>query len=679
MSYQVLARKWRPNDFGEMVGQKHVLQTLTSALEKQRLHHAYLFTGTRGVGKTTLARILARCLNCDTGITATPCGECSSCTEITEGRFVDLIEVDAASKTKVDDTRELLDNVQYRPTRGRYKIYLIDEVHMLSKHSFNALLKTLEEPPEHVIFLLATTDPQMLPPTVLSRCLQFHLKNMTMEEIRSHLEHILTEEKVTFEDKALSALAWSAKGSMRDALSLLDQAIAYGNGKVLETEVKDMLGSIDRDQIVAIIKQIASQDAASLLATIEDMDQYAPNYSSVLDELIDTLHRLALEQWVPGTQIDETLTETYQSLSSHVDVQDIQLFYQIALMAKRDLYLAPNPRSGLEMCVLRMMSFLPGSPGSGGQTQVKKSESSPTQTSNKQSEQTVTPSNSENIEQEQPQAIATKEHHADIPEVDIPDASPADYDDTLIPPDMEVSLPPEVVDPPVTSTEPQKPAETKPAQETSSQVWDINSILTPRTESPEIKTEAKSNTEPEPKPEPEPEITAREPADKVIQKTTISTASTETVNASQPISDELPDADTTKIALESVNKENWYQVVAALDIVGIGRQIFLASQVASMSNETLTLDLLPEMWNTVSPEQINRMSLALHDYFSEEFRLHINETAPDAETPGQRLARIKVERHQAACESLLADSNVQSLQKNFDANLDLDSVEPISN
>ncbi|MBT8448282.1 MAG: DNA polymerase III subunit gamma/tau, partial [Gammaproteobacteria bacterium] len=296
MSYQVLARKWRPNDFSEMVGQQHVLQTLTSSLEKQRLHHAYLFTGTRGVGKTTLARILARCLNCDTGITAKPCGECSTCTEITEGRFVDLIEVDAASKTKVDDTRELLDNVQYRPTRGRYKIYLIDEVHMLSKHSFNALLKTLEEPPEHVIFLLATTDPQMLPPTVLSRCLQFHLKNMTLEEIRGHLENILSKEQISFEDKALSALAWSAKGSMRDALSLLDQAIAYGNGNVLETEVKDMLGSIDRDQIVEIIRQIAMQDAPAVLATIENMDQYAPNYATVLDELIDTLHRLALEQ-----------------------------------------------------------------------------------------------------------------------------------------------------------------------------------------------------------------------------------------------------------------------------------------------------------------------------------------------------------------------------------------------
>jgi len=299
MSHQVLARKWRPGTFSEMVGQQHVLQALVNALESGRLHHAYLFTGTRGVGKTTVARILAKCLNCDQGITATPCGECGACAEITEGRSVDLIEVDAASKTKVEDTRELLENVQYTPTRARYKIYLIDEVHMLSNHSFNALLKTLEEPPPHAMFLLATTDPQKLPATVLSRCLQFNLKNMQADQIVAHLESILAAESVPAEPEALALIARAAEGSMRDALSLTDQAIAFGEGSLKSAEVREMLGSVDRGQVLDLVSAILDDDPRTTLALVATIAEHAADFVSTLDELSSVLHQMTIAQMVP--------------------------------------------------------------------------------------------------------------------------------------------------------------------------------------------------------------------------------------------------------------------------------------------------------------------------------------------------------------------------------------------
>jgi len=309
MSYLVLARKWRPKDFSDTVGQEHVLQALMNALETGRLHHAYLFTGTRGVGKTTIARILAKALNCETGVTANPCGECSACKEIDEGRFVDLIEVDAASKTKVDDTRDLLDNVQYAAARGRYKVYLIDEVHMLSKSSFNALLKTLEEPPEHVKFLLATTDPQKLPATVLSRCLQFNLKRMTPRIITDRLIHICEAEKIEFESPALSLLARAADGSMRDALSLLDQAIAYCGGKIEEAATAKMLGTIDRDHVMRLMQLLAAGDAKGLIEVVREIDEPFPDYARLLDDLARDLQRVAVYQVVGTCDCDDELTE----------------------------------------------------------------------------------------------------------------------------------------------------------------------------------------------------------------------------------------------------------------------------------------------------------------------------------------------------------------------------------
>ena len=358
MSYQVLARKWRPQNFKEMVGQEHVLKALINALDSQRLHHAYLFTGTRGVGKTTIGRILAKCLSCDKGITSEPCGTCSACTSIVEGRYVDLIEIDAASRTKVEDMRELLENVQYAPTVGRFKIYLIDEVHMLSQSSFNALLKTLEEPPEHVKFLFATTDPQKLPVTILSRCLQFNLKNMSPERILGHLNHVLTQEHVTFEEMALWALARAADGSMRDALSLTDQAIAYGNSVLTELGVTTMLGTVDQKKIYRILDKLVSRDASGMLAEVQSLAEFSPDYTSVLATLAAILHRVAVEQAVPGAS-DNSMGDQEQvvNYARQLCAEDVQLFYQVALVSRQDLAITPDPKSGLEMALLRMMAF----------------------------------------------------------------------------------------------------------------------------------------------------------------------------------------------------------------------------------------------------------------------------------------------------------------------------------
>ncbi|HHN1987936.1 TPA: DNA polymerase III subunit gamma/tau, partial [Pseudomonas aeruginosa] len=372
MSYQVLARKWRPRSFREMVGQTHVLKALINALDNQRLHHAYLFTGTRGVGKTTIARILAKCLNCETGVSSTPCGECSVCREIDEGRFVDLIEVDAASRTKVEDTRELLDNVQYSPTRGRYKVYLIDEVHMLSSHSFNALLKTLEEPPPHVKFLLATTDPQKLPVTILSRCLQFSLKNMPPERVVEHLTHVLGAENVPFEDDALWLLGRAADGSMRDAMSLTDQAIAFGEGKVLAADVRAMLGTLDHGQVYGVLQALLEGDARALLEAVRHLAEQGPDWGGVLAEILNVLHRVAIAQALPEA-IDNGQgdRERVLALAQALPAEDVQFYYQMGLIGRRDLPLAPDPRSGFEMVLLRMLAFRPADADGAPRTPLK--------------------------------------------------------------------------------------------------------------------------------------------------------------------------------------------------------------------------------------------------------------------------------------------------------------------
>ena len=360
MSYVALARKYRPHSFAELVGQEHVRVALGNALTQGRVHHAFLFTGTRGVGKTTIARIFSKCLNCESGVTATPDGTCAACREIDEGRFLDLIEVDAASRTKVDDTRELLENVQYAPTRGRYKVYLIDEVHMLSTHSFNALLKTLEEPPPHVKFLLATTDPQKLPATVLSRCLQFNLKRLPVALISEHMAKLLAAEKISAEPAALKLVAQAADGSMRDALSLLDQLIAFGGGKVDEAGARGMLGTIDRDHVTRLARALAVGDAAALLETARLLEEFSPDYAQVLDDLASLLTRVALRQLVPGYEGDELFDSALLAeLAAAIPGEDVQLYYQTAILGRRDLGLAPDPRTGFEMTLVRMLAFRP--------------------------------------------------------------------------------------------------------------------------------------------------------------------------------------------------------------------------------------------------------------------------------------------------------------------------------
>ncbi len=376
MSYLVLARKWRPKTFSEVTGQTHIVQALENALNSGRVHHAFLFAGTRGVGKTTIARILAKALNCEAGINAEPCGKCSACVAVDQGRFVDLIEIDAASRTGVDDMRDLLDNVQYKPTVGRYKVYLIDEVHMLSRQSFNALLKTLEEPPEHVKFLFATTDPQKLPVTVLSRCLQFNLKRLTMNQIVGRMDKICTTEHLEVEAAALNRLGRAAAGSMRDGLSLLDQALAYGAERLRDADVAEMLGSMDRHRIVALLDLLAAGNGADLIAAIHDLDELVPDYEIVLDEIATALQRIAVIQVAGADAVeDEDELESLTRLAGDIGKESIQLYYQIAVTSRRDLALAPDPRMGFEMALLRMLAFYPA----GCATGTGSSSSSPNQ------------------------------------------------------------------------------------------------------------------------------------------------------------------------------------------------------------------------------------------------------------------------------------------------------------
>ena len=360
MSYQVLARKWRPKSFETLVGQPHVVRALTNALEQQRLHHAYLFTGTRGVGKTTIARILAKSLNCEAGITATPCGVCSACAEIDKGRFIDLIEVDAASNTQVDAMRELLENAQYAPTVGRFKVYIIDEVHMLSKSAFNAMLKTLEEPPAHVKFILATTDPQKVPVTVLSRCLQFNLRQMASVTITEHLQHILGQENIAFEPAAIHLIAKAAAGSMRDALSLTDQAIAYGNQTVNETEVRSMLGAIDQGYLFEIIQALINGDGAALIEKAQQMEARSISFEAALNDLANLLHQIAMAQTVPSSVANDLPERAaLLDLAQKLPAETLQLYYQIALLGRRDIGLAPDEYAGFTMSLLRMLAFAP--------------------------------------------------------------------------------------------------------------------------------------------------------------------------------------------------------------------------------------------------------------------------------------------------------------------------------
>ena len=671
MSYQVLARKWRPSNFDEMVGQAHVLRALTSALDNERLHHAYLFTGTRGVGKTTISRILARCLNCDTGISSKPCGTCSACNEISEGRFVDLIEVDAASRSKVDETRELLANVQYRPTRGRYKVYLIDEVHMLSTHSFNALLKTLEEPPPHVVFLLATTDPQKLPATVLSRCLQFHLKNMQPDDIQKHLAHILTTDEIVYEDNAIESLSWSAKGSMRDALSLLDQAIAFGDGKVIDKDVREMLGTIDRNQVYELLTAIAANDGEACMEIIEDLSQFAPDYEDVLGELLAVLHRVALLQQIPNVTLATQDQKQIQTISTSISPEDVQLFYQLALHGRRDLPLAPDMRSGFEMCVLRLMNFRPKKVS--GVTPVKKSESS---------ELNGVKTNEVSSQSHEPTEIA-------MPNLSISDKND-DEEDYFDPRDSEEL--------PVVAAK-QKVANVAEDIEprTKSPSWPLKSPLL-RNQQPSPETETVSNDEPgqsvteETLSESVIEPAIETKTDSGLNDTKDEVTSQDIIQPSALIDDELnnPSAENTSEFLDdeqlplpvNLNHQNWHLLIENLKLLGVTEQIALNSQYVSYENNKLSFSLANTMRSMLSNEHLNKMTAAINALYNDDnnkadISLAVNNFEPEHETPRQRRDRIREARHQLACDNLYNDQQVQGILKAFSATIDHETVETV--
>lgn len=690
MSYQVLARKWRPRVFREMVGQEHVLQALINALDHNRLHHAYLFTGTRGVGKTTIARILAKCLNCETGVSSEPCGQCASCREIAEGRFVDLIEVDAASRTKVEDTRELLENVQYAPTRGRYKVYLIDEVHMLSNSSFNALLKTLEEPPPHVKFLLATTDPQKLPMTILSRCLQFNLKNMNPERIVQHLKFVLEQELVPYEESALWHLGRAADGSMRDAMSLTDQAIAYGSGKITEAEVSAMLGTIDQTAVYDVVTALASYDGRAMLAAVERMSEQAPDYASALAEMLAVLHRVAIAQALPEA-VDNSHgdRERILNLARQLPAEDVQLFYQTALLGRRDLPLAPDPRAGFEMVLLRMLAFKPQ-----GVLEV------PTQALPQSATPASTPAGIAPTAAVQGNGMASSPalpSHTTRPEM-----PPVAATTGSAPVSQQATMPPPTSNSPVSAPHAATPShagapsyaavhpptpEAPPFEGSYDNLPDDDYAEYAQApayyEAPtsvEQAATAQGGSEPK-KPE------AAQPPAAAILDSVFNAAVSAPVSMPAPTpvslagksgaSEPVLALPVRKIAYEHAGPQDWTDIYRGLGVTGIlqstvancqliGRQGNFFQFVLDENNSTL-FDISHE----------KRLADLLTDYFAEPIRVSIQLGKVTAETPAMMVIRLREERQLQAVDAIKNDPIVQQLIAQFGATLREDTIQPI--
>ena len=688
MSYQVLARKWRPRTFAEMAGQEHVLQALINALDNDRLHHAYLFTGTRGVGKTTIARILAKCLNCEEGVSSTPCGKCSACTEIADGRFIDLIEVDAASRTKVEDTRELLDNVQYMPSHGRFKVYLIDEVHMLSTHSFNALLKTLEEPPAHVKFLLATTDPQKLPVTILSRCLQFNLKNLSPERIVEHLKFVLGEEKVPCEEAALWALGRAADGSMRDALSLTDQAIAHGGGKLSETELSTMLGSIDRSWIIVICQALAERDSSQVLAQVALLAEHAPDFAAALSEMLSVWHRVAIAQVVPEAA-DNSLGDQQMitALATSLGREEVQLYYQICLLGKRDLALAADPRSGFEMVMLRLLAFQPApelamkpAPAPSAQ-EVETSASQPS-----------------------PQAdVPVQDSHANTAparEVAEPVKKPEALDvaaQALAPaPAFEPVV--DVVSEPNESLEQQHAIE--PATDLAPQIEtpaiEGQAFQAPREQEPS-ENPAPSITAPivESVPEPVPEQVAPPIAAPVVTPVVTPVATPITAPIAQQQTERNPAALTTvdnrqaalaqvgDYPLSSLDNDRWLVLCNALPLSGLLATVAANSVLEENSvlaenrGQRLLLRLEKGHDAVYDPAYQQRLAEALGEHFKQAVQVEIVIGQVSVETPYLYRLRKRAERQAQAVQTLRDDPVAKALEARFGATLNEASVVPI--
>ena len=656
MSYQVLARKWRPKSFREMAGQSHVLKALINALDHDRLHHAYLFTGTRGVGKTTIARILARCLNCEQGVSSEPCGQCQSCVAINEGRFVDLIEVDAASRTKVEDTRELLDNVQYTPTQGRYKVYLIDEVHMLSASSFNALLKTLEEPPPHVKFLLATTDPQKIPATILSRCLQFSLKNLSPERVVDYLKQILDKEMVAYDDAALWLLGRAADGSMRDALSLTDQAIAFGSGKLGEDDVRQMLGTIDHAAVHRIIRALSQHDGAQLLAIVADLAELGVDFAGVASELLVVLHRLAIAQTVPEG-LDNSLgdRQALLELAQTLTAEEVQFYYQMALQGRRDLGLAPELRGGLEMLLLRLLAFkpegvmappvhaLPVSPDNGGDAAAEKKpvtadpggEPSPPE-SERVNEATAKPAEPEPAESlARPQASPTAEAPA------APQALTA-----------------------------------SPAADAAPLPDDYANWADYAGQASDVETEPQRQPTPVEEP-PSPVASPAKAALDVLQADGRDAAPTEVVSA--PVATGTPPpapavAAAEAVALGSLDARCWRERFDAFPLPGMLGSIAAHCQILECSDSRLRFTIGESNATLLNDRQVERLQEQLSEYFGQPLKVSVEIGEPQEETPAQYRARLLSEQLAAARVAIESDPLVRQIIQDFGAELEPESL-----
>ncbi|XXF07298.1 DNA polymerase III subunit gamma/tau [Pseudomonas sp. D2-3] len=686
MSYQVLARKWRPRSFREMVGQTHVLKALINALDSQRLHHAYLFTGTRGVGKTTIARIIAKCLNCETGISSTPCGTCSVCREIDEGRFVDLIEVDAASRTKVEDTRELLDNVQYSPSRGRFKVYLIDEVHMLSTSSFNALLKTLEEPPPHVKFLLATTDPQKLPVTVLSRCLQFSLKNMPPERVVEHLTHVLGAENIPFEDDALWLLGRAADGSMRDAMSLTDQAIAFGEGKVLAADVRSMLGTLDHGQVYGVLHALIEGDARGVIEAVRQLAEQGPDWSGVLAEMLNVLHRVAIAQALPdAVDNGQGDRERVLGLAQALPAEDVQFYYQMGLIGRRDLPLAPDPRSGFEMVLLRMLAFRPAGDGDAPKVALK-----PLGISQAKADPQANP-----VADAAPAASAPVVSAAPTTPVSPSQPTPA----AVVPPAA----------PPVAAAVPAAAPAVTPPWEDAPVEAEAAAPAAPFSEAPEPSPEPVA-VQPVPQQpaaavEVQPEAAAELPVPELADVPVIDTR-----DLNPPDSDDEPppgDYDYVSMDVDNLDYDfadalagdqpqaepepepaampatglaaEWLEIFPKLGLSGMTGSIAANCTLIAVEGDKWLLHLDPGHSALFNATQQRRLNDALNAYQGREMQLSIELVKPEQETPAQAAARKRANRQREAEASIQNDPLVQQMISQFAASVRVGSIEPVDN
>ncbi|KPX41900.1 DNA polymerase III subunits gamma and tau [Pseudomonas syringae pv. helianthi] len=723
MSYQVLARKWRPRSFREMVGQAHVLKALINALDSQRLHHAYLFTGTRGVGKTTIARIIAKCLNCETGITSTPCGTCSVCREIDEGRFVDLIEIDAASRTKVEDTRELLDNVQYAPSRGRFKVYLIDEVHMLSSHSFNALLKTLEEPPPYVKFILATTDPQKLPATILSRCLQFSLKNMTPERVVEHLTHVLGVENVPFEDDALWLLGRAADGSMRDAMSLTDQAIAFGEGKVMAADVRAMLGTLDHGQVFDVLTALLEGDARGVLEAVRHLAEQGPDWNGVLSEILNVLHRVAIAQALPeGVDNGHGDRDRVLALAQALPAEDVQFYYQMGLIGRRDLPLAPDPRGGFEMVLLRMLAFRPADSDDAPRQALKPVGISQATVDSRKAVVDATP-----VASVAPAVSVAPVMAAPDPAFEALPPAAAPIQSAAAPSQAKSEARPEPVEdidlpwnepkPSITEKTTESARDTEPLAEpvleTVSEQPDLTPMPTPAPASPVPAAPEAEPAEPEPEPvavqKVSPAMLEAIPDSAYLSMHTDSMSSDSGPmgrDDEPPADDDYvePDIDIdpasysyldelaheSVVELEAVEPEpapaarpatglaaDWLEVFPKLPISGMTGSIAANCTLMAVNGDDWLLHLDPAHSALFNSTQQRRLNDALNQYHGRTINLSIELIKPEQETPAQAASRLRAERQRQAEASIQADPYIQQMLQQFGAVIREDTIKPV--